>query len=233
MGQRKNQAAFTPAEWTAFLNAVDAIQSTAGTAPRYRDFVRVHVAAMSPVGMNWGVHSMPWMGMQGPNFLAWHRYYLLLFERRLQRVDPSVNVPYWDWLTHPTIPQPLTSPARLNRWGVTRRWNPNELPNAADVAAVNARRDFLSFQTRLENIHGDVHIAVGGTMNSSSSPADPIFWLHHANVDRLWAVWQAGPNGANPPNPNEVLRPSSGFAIRFGVRVSAVRDIAALNYSYV
>ncbi|MBN3923022.1 tyrosinase family protein [Nostoc sp. NMS4] len=30
-----------------------------------------------------------------------------------------------------------------------------------------------------------------GTMSSvPSSPLDPVFWLHHANVDRLWAEWQ-------------------------------------------
>ena len=30
-----------------------------------------------------------------------------------------------------------------------------------------------------------------GTMTSiPSSPLDPVFWLHHANVDRLWAEWQ-------------------------------------------
>lgn len=30
-----------------------------------------------------------------------------------------------------------------------------------------------------------------GTMsNIPSSPYDPVFWLHHANVDRLWAEWQ-------------------------------------------
>ncbi|KAK3085574.1 hypothetical protein FSP39_005484 [Pinctada imbricata] len=32
----------------------------------------------------------------GCNFPGWHRYYLLLFERALQSVDPSVNLPYWD-----------------------------------------------------------------------------------------------------------------------------------------
>ncbi|MEH1849456.1 MAG: tyrosinase family protein [Nostoc sp.] len=30
-----------------------------------------------------------------------------------------------------------------------------------------------------------------GTMsNIPSSPYDPVFWLHHANADRLWAEWQ-------------------------------------------
>ncbi len=29
-----------------------------------------------------------------------------------------------------------------------------------------------------------------GTMSFLSSPYDPVFWLHHANVDRLWAEWQ-------------------------------------------
>lgn len=27
-------------------------------------------------------------------------------------------------------------------------------------------------------------------MARAASPNDPIFWLHHANVDRLWALWQ-------------------------------------------
>jgi Ca2+-binding RTX toxin-like protein len=31
-----------------------------------------------------------------------------------------------------------------------------------------------------------------GTMNNiNSSPYDPIFWLNHSNVDRLWAEWQS------------------------------------------
>jgi tyrosinase len=27
-------------------------------------------------------------------------------------------------------------------------------------------------------------------MASMRSPADPLFMLHHANVDRMWALWQ-------------------------------------------
>ncbi|MFD0345758.1 tyrosinase family protein [Kitasatospora aburaviensis] len=41
--------------------------------------------------------------------------------------------------------------------------------------------------------HNTGHNFVGGHMSSQAfSPNDPVFWLHHANVDRIWATWQAG-----------------------------------------
>lgn len=30
-------------------------------------------------------------------FVTWHRAYLYFFEQRLQDIDPTVTVPYWDW----------------------------------------------------------------------------------------------------------------------------------------
>jgi tyrosinase len=41
-----------------------------------------------------------------------------------------------------------------------------------------------------DQLHGRVHLWIGGNMSSSSSPNDPLFWLHHANLDRIWAEWQ-------------------------------------------
>ena len=45
--------------------------------------------------------------------------------------------------------------------------------------------------------HNSGHVAVGltgappfGHMLDGLSPLDPLFWLHHCNVDRLWAEWQ-------------------------------------------
>jgi len=39
--------------------------------------------------------------------------------------------------------------------------------------------------------HNAIHVWVGRTMSLIASSAfDPIFWAHHANVDRLWALWQ-------------------------------------------
>jgi hypothetical protein len=39
-------------------------------------------------------------------------------------------------------------------------------------------------------IHNPAHMWVGGSMMTSCSPNDPVFWLHHCNIDRLWAEWQ-------------------------------------------
>ncbi len=55
-------------------------------------------------------------------------------------------------------------------------WNgPNTDPNMAMVG---------------DGMHGRVHIFVGNNMVADASPNDPVFFLHHANVDRLWAMWQ-------------------------------------------
>lgn len=40
-------------------------------------------------------------------------------------------------------------------------------------------------------MHNAVHVYVGGQMQTGSSPNDPAFFIHHANVDRLWALYQA------------------------------------------
>jgi tyrosinase len=46
--------------------------------------------------------------------------------------------------------------------------------------------------------HGAVHVQVGGLMGAFNTAAlDPIFWLHHANIDRLWEVWRGIPGHAN------------------------------------
>jgi tyrosinase len=40
--------------------------------------------------------------------------------------------------------------------------------------------------------HGAMHVAVNGWMGMFETAAlDPLFWLHHANIDRLWSVWLA------------------------------------------
>ena len=227
---RKNQATLTASEWSAFIGAINALHGVAAAAPAYRDFVAVHVRAMNPLdplGMSWGVHTMGPM-MIGRNFLAWHRWYLHRLEQRLQQVDPSLTIPYWDWLSEPALPAPLNKPALLASWSVTRHWEASQLPSQVDLEAVDAQTKFRPFQRRLEQVHGYVHEAVGGTMAGPSSPADPLFFLHHANIDRLWTLWQRSHRRAKPQNVSETLQP----APLFGVRVSSVLSTSALGYRY-
>ena len=51
------------------------------------------------------------------------------------------------------------------------------------------------------NLHNPVHRYIAGTMGGMTSPNDPVFWLHHCNIDRLWAVWQRTHPGASPYQP--------------------------------
>lgn len=51
-------------------------------------------------------------------------------------------------------------------------------------------RNFVEGWMGPGRIHNVVHVWVGGDMALSSSPNDPAFFLHHCNVDRIWAGWQ-------------------------------------------
>jgi len=56
------------------------------------------------------------------------------------------------------------------------------------------------------SLHNLVHRWVAGTMGMMTSPNDPVFFLHHCNIDRLWAIWQRMHSGASP------YLPASGAA---------------------
>ncbi|MGH9963998.1 MAG: tyrosinase family protein [Nitrososphaeraceae archaeon] len=47
------------------------------------------------------------------------------------------------------------------------------------------------FRNNLEiPLHDYIHVWVFRDMVRATSPNDPVFFLHHANVDRIWAGWQ-------------------------------------------
>ena len=61
----------------------------------------------------------------------------------------------------------------------------------ASVQHAQSYSSFNDYRYYLEGIpHGAVHTFVGGSMMPSSSPQEPLFFLHHAQIDRLWALWQ-------------------------------------------
>lgn len=216
---RKNAASLTVEEWARFVCAVETIMKQGVGAPTYQDLVDLHVLAMS---QSWGAH--------GSNFLAWHREYLLRFEARLRLVNPLVTIPYWDWTANPTPPAEVSDPAALTRWGVTRRANIGPMPSATQVANVMSNTTFPSFQPQLQSVHNQPHNSVGGTMATAGSPADPVFWMHHAFIDKIWADWQKvnSSTTAKPPNLTEVLQPPPVFKLEVSQTLSTVR----LGYVY-
>jgi tyrosinase len=135
-----------------------------------------------------------------------------------------VSIPYWRWVDpfpvwladflparHPQTGQPL--PARVLA-PASRK------PTAADVATIidgfggqlagQDVDDYTRFTWGLEGnglrpdgtrlpAHNSVHSWVGGILdNTRLSPADPAFWLLHAEVDRLWHIWQIRYPGRHP-----------------------------------
>jgi tyrosinase len=90
-------------------------------------------------------------------------------------------------------------------------------------------------------VHGDVG-GRGGLMSRPNTAAlDPIFWLHHANIDRLWEVWRARDN--RNKNPEDVAwlngptmpRPFALFGADEQDRPSNPKDVvstSALGYKY-
>ncbi|KAJ1679507.1 hypothetical protein EV182_001905 [Spiromyces aspiralis] len=52
--------------------------------------------------------------------------------------------------------------------------------------------DLNSFREIIEmTLHREVHVGMGGDMPEEWSPTDLGFYVHHANIDRYWAAWQA------------------------------------------
>jgi tyrosinase len=72
-------------------------------------------------------------------------------------------------------------------------------------------------------MHNLVHVYVGGEMNSGSSPNDPAFFLHHANIDRLWARWQARHPDATLPR-DMMTHPMFRFGGKTVVQAWNLRD---------
>jgi len=66
----------------------------------------------------------------------------------------------------------------------------------ANVTHVLSQPDYVSFDNALEggggNPHSSGHVGIGGLNDDLfAGTGDPSFWLHHAQVDHVWAVWQA------------------------------------------
>ena len=98
---RKSVTQLTPAEKQAFVKAVKQLKNTFppnSEISLYDQFVLQHVLTMGfrkKLGATGKAEGNP--AHAQPAFLPWHRQFLYQFELELQKIDPTVTVPYWDW----------------------------------------------------------------------------------------------------------------------------------------
>jgi tyrosinase len=95
-----------------------------------------------------------------------------------------------------------------------------------------------SFGTLETTPHGAVHVDIGGLMQDPDTAAqDPIFWLHHANIDRLWSIWLSTPGHTNPKdqkwrNQTYPLHDVIGKPIQFTAAQVLDTTAGPLSYQY-
>jgi len=202
---RKNAVNLTNGERDRFIGALAQLNNQG--LGRFRDFRNMHVNA-SDAEMH-----------RDNGFLSWHRAYLLDLERELQAIDSSVALPYWrfdqsassiftlDFLgvsnSIGTVQFGSTNPLRFwttdGTLGVNRR--PHFSTNTGTPSGILSETStlnlgdpgatFANFKRVQGNPHGTAHLGFGGSIsNPGTAPKDPLFFLLHCNVDRLWAKWQ-------------------------------------------
>jgi tyrosinase len=189
-------------------------------------------------------------------FLPWHRQYVLDFERICRNLsgDPNFALPYWNWTTTRSIPAPFWQGALLD---TTRSIGQNaqisgDFVGRPVIDRVLSKNDFELFASTRPRVpfdqnntdpvwqrrsgakallertpHDQVHVWINGNMVTLMSPLDPIFWLHHCNIDRLWAEWNARGhrNTSSPLWRDFRLSP-------FNVFVRDLQSITQLGYTY-
>lgn len=207
----------------------------------------------------------PHQGEPEDYFLPWHRIYVMHLEEIVRALtgDANFTLPYWDYTNPSTQSLPIEfrspSDARLAPLYVAGRNTRADAEWAADVNAgdaINARlrpaenplilpsmgeRQYTAFCSALDqNLHGAVHGLTGNGNNMGRVPTaagDPIFWLHHCNIDRIWLRW----NRLGRVNPIQTDgKPWADtkfvFADRNGnraeVAINTVADMMALPYTY-
>jgi tyrosinase len=203
-----------------------------------------------------GIHGLPLpvsCTHNSPLFLPWHRAYLYFFEKTLQDRVPGVTLPWWNWtMRHDEgLPAAYTDARDPGGNPNSLRSSPIQpsgrepggprsttrapgqagappLPTLEQVNDVLALTDFMDFQSQVEDIHNGVHVWVGGTMGAITTSAyDPVFWAHHAMIDRLWRLWQLRHPGSGPPA--SLLRAALP---PFPMTVRDTIDMDALGYDY-
>lgn len=258
---RKNINTLSPSEKAKYIQGVKLLK-TNGT---YNQFVSNHSGPVMPLA-HWGPAFLPWHREYLRRFelalqqvLGDSDYAVPYWDWGQDALyDNQINTPLWANNFMGGNGSPVTlGPFSASQWEIFPSGNLNRNITNSSLPSVNQVFDTLSisqydsspwnidsnennsFRQSLEVIHGDVHVWVGGNMANMDSPNDPVFWLHHSNVDRIWAIWQCkngitnylpvngGPSGENLNDP--MIPWDSGSDI---VRPSDVLNFESLGYTY-
>lgn len=218
---RKDADSLTTAERDRFLAALATLNG-AGTG-LYSNFRDMHVGGPPDIEAH-----------GGPGFLPWHRAYLLDFERELQAIDPEVTLPYWRFdqaapklfnRAFIGVPNalnqvqfaagnPLTGWVAFGSPGIERGRGvgPTTVPSVRSEAQTLLmggvpNPTYGNFRSMQGNPHGSAHMSHvnGWITNPTRAPRDPLFFLLHCNVDRLWAKWQWATKIHDPAAPDSFV----------------------------
>ena len=216
--RRKEVRELTSEEWDRFAGAVNEFRLSG----RWEKIANLHTDPKV-----WQVAHSDESGLQAA-FLPWHRVFLRRMEGELQRIDPKVTMPYWNWALDSEDPagSPVLSPdffggsgdpetsfcvtegsfSDLSNETCVKRLIPRDsggfltLSNLKEVLVENP--DYGRFVNTMENglgLHGHLHMFLGGDMARVNSPKDPLFYAHHAFIDKLWWEWQMMHNELGSP----------------------------------
>lgn len=215
---RKSQEALTATEQQRYICAFNMI-NTDGT-----------------LGQLVTLHQGMYMQHGNLYLLPWHRIFLMLFEKALHRYHPDVCVPYWDWTDHdqqnfPSWLNGVLPTVNTAGGSITAIRSPGTSSDLAStvsqVPIALSQTNYTNFSSIINGVHGAIHGWVGGTMSSPhTSPVDPVFWLHHANLDRLWWKWY---NSAQGNHQNPVI---TGALAPWAYTEPDTRAINSLGYEY-
>lgn len=187
-------------------------------------------------------------------FCVWHRFYVYYFEQIIRTVlnDATFTLPYWNYLSGQVSDLSIPPEFRDNTSPLFRQnrnsWvNNGERIDKFNQGALNL--DALDETIYIDspdggqgfcpildgNPHGLVHVFVGGPQNMGSVPTaagDPIFWVHHCNIDRLWESWNRIPNRPNPAWPSRAFPFADGHGNAVSALPAKANRTSLLTYKY-
>jgi tyrosinase len=249
--QRKDQSALPADEQTAFKNAIVRLVEEG----KYLELIQHHMdmshnmhGTMGEVGL------YRFLGWHRRYLLEVEKEVQRVDAILRPAAAAKLGIPYWRWedpfpawlAGFLPAPDPVSGAAPPPRKDAP----PPDKANSADIdiivnqfsiqqTGLTGENDYTRFTYGVEGwglrpdgtslpAHNHGHAWVGGIMNNTStSPTDPIFWLHHAEVDRLWQIFRQNNPQPAPPltGPDRIMDP-------WAESYDDLLDITALGYGY-